>query len=101
MTKFDPFSGAAQIAEDIRTRKTSACDVLDAYLERVERFNPALNAIICSNVEDARRRADELDKLGAEDLWQGPLHGVVGVKQINFMIVILFQAGHSFFSDRS
>ena len=75
MTKFNPFSGAAQIAEDIRTRKTSACDVLDAYLERVERFNPALNAIICSNVEDARRRADELDKLGAEDLWQGPLHG--------------------------
>ena len=76
MTKFNPFSGAAQIAEDIRTRKTSACDVLDAYLERVERFNPALNAIIYSNVEDARRRADELDKLGAEDLWQGPLHGV-------------------------
>ena len=76
MTDFDPFSGAAQIAADIRTKKTTARDVLEAYIDRVERFNPALNAIIVSDFEGARQRADELDALGARDQWQGPLHGV-------------------------
>ncbi len=76
MSDFNPFAGASQIAEDIRTRKTTARDVLEAYLDRVERFNPTLNAIICSDSESARQRADELDKLGLEGLWQGPLHGV-------------------------
>ncbi|MDD9914002.1 MAG: amidase [Rhodospirillaceae bacterium] len=76
MNDFNPFAGAAQIAEDIRMRKTTARDVLEVYLARVERFNPALNAIICSDAEGARQRADELDRLGAEELWQGPLRGV-------------------------
>tara|TARA_Y100001934_G_C11679225_1_gene462518 strand:+ start:301 stop:534 length:234 start_codon:yes stop_codon:yes gene_type:complete len=71
MTDFNPFAGAAQIAEDIRTRKTTARDVLEAYLDRIEHFNPALNAIICSDIEGVRQRADELDRLGAEELWQG------------------------------
>lgn len=76
MSDFDPFAGAAQIAADIRTKKITARDVLEAYIDRVERFNPTLNAIIVSNFEGARQRADELDALGAEDQWQGPLHGV-------------------------
>ena len=54
MSDFNPFAGASQIAEDIRTRKTTARDVLEAYLDRVERFNPTLNAIICSDSESAR-----------------------------------------------
>lgn len=76
MSDFDPFAGATQIAADIHTKKTTARDVLEAYLDRVERFNPALNSIIVSDFEGARQRADELDALAAQDLWQGPLHGV-------------------------
>ncbi len=76
MSEFDPFAGAAQIAADIRTKKTTARDVLEAYLDRVERFNPALNAIVVSDFEGARQRADDLDTLAARGEWQGPLHGV-------------------------
>ncbi len=76
MTEFDPFAGAVQIAGDIRTKKTTARDVLEGYLDRVERFNPALNAIVVSDFEGARKRADELDSLAAKGEWQGPLHGV-------------------------
>ena len=76
MTDFDPFAGAAQIAADIREKKTRARDVLEAYLERVERFNPALNAIIVSDFAGARKRADDLDAKAARGEWQGPLHGV-------------------------
>ena len=76
MSDFDPFAGAAQIAADIRTKQTTAREVLEAYLDRVERFNPALNAIVVSDFEGARQRADELDALAARGEWQGPLHGV-------------------------
>ncbi|NKB57534.1 MAG: amidase [Alphaproteobacteria bacterium] len=76
MTEFNPFAGAFQIAADIRAKKITARDTLEAYLERVERYNPDLNAIIFSDPEGARRRADDLDTMAARDEWAGPLHGV-------------------------
>ncbi len=76
MTDFDPFAGAHQIAADIRAKKVTARDVLEAYLERTERYNPDLNAIIFSDPDGARQRADALDALAARDEWLGPLHGV-------------------------
>ena len=76
MTEFNPFAGAFQIAADIRAKKTTARDALEAYLERTERFNPDLNAIIFSDPDGARQRADDLDAMAARDEWARPLHGV-------------------------
>ena len=76
MSNFDPFASASQIAADIRAKKTTARNVLEAYLERTERYNPDLNAIIFSDPQAARRRADELDAMAVRDEWAGPLHGV-------------------------
>jgi len=55
------FKSARQLASDIRRRKVSAVEVLDAFLARVDRFNPKLNAIIAMDVEGARRRARQAD----------------------------------------
>ena len=41
-----PFRSATQLADSIRLKEISCLELLDLYLDRVERYNPALNAII-------------------------------------------------------
>ncbi len=50
-----PFGTARQLAAAVRTGKVSSLELLDAYLVRVEKFNPELNAIV---VDRERARAD-------------------------------------------
>ena len=40
------FLDATELAQRIRTRAVSPVEVLRAHLERIERHNPALNAIV-------------------------------------------------------
>ncbi len=70
------FSSAVRLAAMIRRRKIGCLELLDHYLARVERFNPALNAIIVTDIPKARQRAKAADRaLTKGDIW-GPLHGV-------------------------
>jgi amidase len=73
----DPiYASAGEIAAAIRAREVSAVEVLDAYLARIARCNPALNAIVTLDAEGARARAREADAaLARRESW-GPLHGV-------------------------
>jgi len=70
------FQSAVELAALVRGKKISAREMLDYFLERVNRLNPELNAIVCMNVEDARKRAVAADQaLSRKENW-GPLHGV-------------------------
>ena len=73
----DTFTPAIELAAAIRGREISPVELLDRCLEQVDRLNPALNAVIWRNDDEARRRrpstADAL-AAGAEDL--GPFAGV-------------------------
>ena len=70
------FRSAKELAGLIRRKKIGALELLDAYLGRVEKYNPKLNAIIAMDVEGARRRARAADRaLAKKQVW-GPLHGV-------------------------
>jgi amidase len=72
----DPFSSAVELAAAIRARRTSAAQLVELYLARIERHNPALNAICTLDKAGATRRAREADAaLARAELW-GPLHGV-------------------------
>ena len=67
---------ASEAASAIRAGQLSSSEILESQLERIERLNPALNAIVTLNVENARSRAREADRaLASGELW-GPLHGV-------------------------
>ena len=67
---------AAELARRIRARTCSAVDVLEAHLARIERWNPAVNAVVTLDVERARNRAEAADAaLDRGEVW-GPLHGV-------------------------
>ncbi|MGH7315461.1 MAG: amidase [Candidatus Rokuibacteriota bacterium] len=70
------FRSAKQLASDIRRRKIGCLEALDAYLARVDRYNPRLNAIVASDVEGARRRARRADAALKKGKVWGPLHGV-------------------------
>ena len=71
-----PFRSAKELAADIRRKKIGCLELLDLYLSRVDKYNPALNAIIATDVEGARKRARAADRaLARKQVW-GPLHGV-------------------------
>jgi amidase len=67
---------AFRIAQAIRSREHTAVEVLEAHLERIDRVNPKLNAIVNLDAEGARRRAEEADRAIEEGKPWGPLHGV-------------------------
>ncbi len=70
------FRSATSLAADIRRRKIGCRELLEHYIERLERYNPTLNAIIATDLEGARERADAADgALEHDEVW-GPLHGV-------------------------
>ena len=70
------YQSATEIASQIVRRKVSAREVLEHFLARIEKHNPALNALIWIDQDGARRTADEADEaLSRGQVW-GPLHGV-------------------------
>jgi amidase len=71
-----PFQTAKQLASAVRKKKIGCLELLDLYLDRVEKHNPALNAIIAMDVEGARKRAKAADRAVRAGNKLGPLHGV-------------------------
>lgn len=70
------FFTLAQLSRAIRERHLSSVEVVEALLERIERYNPALNAIVTLDAAGARSRAQEADAALARGETWGPLHGI-------------------------
>lgn len=64
--------GAREMARLIRTGELSARETLEAHLDRIERVNPKVNAIVTLDAEGARLQAAACD----EARTFGPLHGL-------------------------
>ncbi|WP_222272097.1 amidase [Modestobacter marinus] len=67
---------ATELAVLVRDREVSARELLDAHLDRIERINPELNAIVTLDAEGARAAADAADAALAAGEPVGPLHGL-------------------------
>lgn len=70
------FASASELASKIRKKEISASELLEYYLDRVDRFNPEINSIIVDMRDDARKYARTLDKALAQGKAMGPLAGV-------------------------
>ncbi len=70
------FCDASTLARKIRDKELSALELLDHYVDRMEKYNPDINAIICEQIDRARGRAKAADQELARGKPQGPLHGV-------------------------
>lgn len=67
---------AVELARRIRAREVSAVEVLEAHVDRMQRLNSAINAVVTLDTERARARAEAADAALARDEVWGPLHGV-------------------------
>jgi len=67
---------ATELARMIRDGEIGSEALLDAMLDRIERRNPGLNAVVHLDADRARERAKEADAaLSRGESW-GPLHGL-------------------------
>jgi AtzE family amidohydrolase len=67
---------ATEIAAEVGAGRARATDVVAACLDRIERFNPELNAFTAVTAERARAKAAALDAAIAAGVRPGPLVGV-------------------------
>ena len=70
------FLPAVAMAEQIRQKKLSPIELVDAHLARIEQVNPRLNAFVEVDPEGARRQARAAEGAIARNENLGPLHGV-------------------------
>ena len=67
---------ATELARRMRKRQLTAVEVLEAQLERIERHNPTLNAVVSLDAARARKLARAADAALKRGGIPGPLHGV-------------------------
>ena len=73
----DPATATAtQLVGAIRDRLLSSRELTDHLLDRIDRENPRLNAVVALDPERARAAADAADAATAAGTATGPLHGL-------------------------
>src|SRR5580700_10480842 len=70
------FLPAVSMAEQIREKRISPVELVDAHLAQIERLNPKLNAFVQVDAERARRAAREAEIAVMQEKTLGRLHGV-------------------------
>lgn len=70
------FSSATELAAMISRKEISSVELLKLYFERVDTFNPELNAIILQDRDSALKQAEACDAATVAGTASGPLHGV-------------------------
>ncbi|MFG2948390.1 amidase [Streptomyces adustus] len=74
---------AAELASAVRSREVSAEDVVRSFLDRIEKTNPHLNALVEVRPDEALDQARQADRAVAAGDPLGPLHGVPVSVKIN------------------
>ena len=67
---------AVIMAEEIRQKRISPVELLDAHIAKIERLNPRLNAFVHLDADRARQTAREAEDTVQSRRPLGPLHGV-------------------------
>ena len=70
------YTTAATLARRIRRRELSPVEVSDHFIARIEALNPALNALVVFEFDEARERAKAAERKVMSGAALGPLHGV-------------------------
>jgi aspartyl-tRNA(Asn)/glutamyl-tRNA(Gln) amidotransferase subunit A len=88
-------------SELLRSKAASPVELTEACLERIERYNSALNAFITVSREQALGAAREMEAEQRRGKWRGPLHGIpIAVKDNIDTAGIRTTAASELFKDR-
>ncbi|HEU0202025.1 MAG TPA: amidase [Burkholderiaceae bacterium] len=78
-----PILSAVELRRRIGTKEVSPVELLDACIERIETFNPAVNAITATCYERARAEARRAEQQALRGEALGALHGLpIGIKDL-------------------
>src|SRR6202790_352364 len=96
-----PRPSLQQGSELIRKKSASPVELTQECLNRIEKFNPSLNAYITVMGEQALAQARELETERQSGRWRGPLHGVpIGLKDLIDTAGVRTTAASAIFADR-
>ena len=70
------YSSATELAAAIKAKEVSSRELIDLYIDRVERYDGEINAVVVRDFERGRKAADAADAALANNQDLGPLHGV-------------------------
>lgn len=70
------FTPAFEIAEQIRTKRLSPVEYMQAVLSRIEQYEPRVNAFVCLAADQAMDAAKRAEAALTRGQPVGPLHGV-------------------------
>ncbi|MEE3327542.1 MAG: amidase [Myxococcota bacterium] len=70
------FLSASELSKMLRKREIGSRELTDLYIERIERLDGDINAVVVRDFERAREAADAADRALAEGREGGPLHGL-------------------------
>ena len=70
------FLSATELGSAIKAKQVSPVEVVEAYLDRIERIDPQVNSYITVMAEYARQEALEAEAAIRRGDYRGPLHGV-------------------------
>jgi aspartyl-tRNA(Asn)/glutamyl-tRNA(Gln) amidotransferase subunit A len=85
----------------LRRKTVSPVELVRAFISRIERFNPQLNAFITVSAEQALQQAREAEAEIQRGRWRGPLHGMpLALKDLIDTAGIRTTAASAVFKDR-
>jgi aspartyl-tRNA(Asn)/glutamyl-tRNA(Gln) amidotransferase subunit A len=94
------FASAIELAALVREKKVSPVEVTEAFLARIERVNPRLNAYVTLTADLAREAAKRAEAAVMAGAALGPLHGVpFSVKDLVFTAGVRTTAGSQVFRN--
>ncbi len=67
---------ATRLAEAIRTKQLSSRELLELFVDRIERLGAPVNAVVTFDLDRARKAAAAADEQLARGETMGPLHGL-------------------------
>lgn len=73
--QIDLFASAADMLEALQQLQISSVELLEMHLERIEKYNPKINAIVIPNYDNARKAAAAADEARARGE-SGPFLGL-------------------------
>ena len=99
-TPINAFTSATTMLDALNKRQVSAVELLDMHIHRIERYNPALNAIVTFDIEHAKKTAIAADEARAQGK-HGALQGLpITIKDTIDVEGLPGTAGAEQFKDR-
>jgi amidase len=94
------YKSAVALTTAIRRGEITSSELLECYLNRIRRYNGAVNAVVAMDVDAARARAAQADKALAKGQIWGSLHGLpMTVKDMYEVVGMFATAGDPKFKN--